>query len=268
MLSPETFGEALAKVLADAKELGGRVSMERVKQIAGLTGLDDEQWELIYHYLEIEGIEIADHRLSAEAAAALSAARPEEDFGEDAAMLKELYLEDLGGIAGLSAEEEARLAALLLAGDREAFERLTEVKLALAMEIAGTYAGRGIAELDLIQEANMLLMEALYDYEDGDLDAFLARKIRDGLDALVVDEFEFEGLSEKLAEQANMLLTASNELSEELGRPATMEELSEHLGMDPVRVEEIMAMVLDAVNAMEEGKFGADPSLFGGEDED
>ena len=183
-------------------------------------------------------------------------------------MLKELYLEDLGGIAGLSPEEEARLAALLLAGDKEAFERLTEVKLALAMEIAGTYAGRGIAELDLIQEANMLLMEALYDYEDGDLDRFLAERIRSGLDALVVGEFEFEGMSEKLAEQANELLTASNELSEELGRPATMEELAEHLGMDVSRAEEVMTMVLDAVNAMESGKFGADPSLFGGTEEE
>ena len=43
-----------------------------------------------------------------------------------------------------------------------------------------------------------------------------------------------------------------------------MEELAEHLQMEPARVEEIMGMVLDAVNAMEEGKFGADPSLFGG----
>ena len=73
--------------------------------------------------------------------------------------------------------------------------------------------------------------------------------------------------SEKLAEQANLLMKASNELAEELGRPATMAELAEHLDMDPSRTEEIMAMVLDAVNAMESGKFGADPSLFGGDED-
>ncbi len=264
---PELFSRKLADVLAEAKNLGGRISEERAKEVADLPDLDAEQWELIWHYLEIEGVEVTGHEKNAAAAAALSAAKPEEAFGEDASMLKDLYLEDLGGIAGLSAEEEARLTALLLAGDQEAFERLTEVKLALAMEIAGRYAGRGIAELDLIQEANMLLMEALYDYKDGDLDAFLEEQIRTGLDALVVGEFEFEGMSEKLAEQANLLMKASNELAEELGRPATMAELAEHLDMDPSRTEEIMAMVLDAVNAMESGKFGADPSLFGGDED-
>ena len=264
MLSPERFGEALAGVLAEAKDLGGSISMERVRQIADLPGLTPDQWELVYHYLEIEGIEVVGHEKNAEAAGALAVTRQEDALSEEGSLLKELYLEDLGGIAGLTADEEAELAALMLAGDREAFGRLTEGKLALALRIAETYAGRGIAEPDLIQEANMLLMEALAAYEGGDLDSHIAAKIREGLDALIVDEFEFEGMSEKLAEQANLLLTASNELSEALGRPATMEELAEHLQMEPARVEEIMGMVLDAVNAMEEGKFGAAPSLFSG----
>ena len=59
MLSPERFGEALAGVLAEAKSLGGSISMERVRQIADLPGLTPDQWELVYHYLEIEGIEVA-----------------------------------------------------------------------------------------------------------------------------------------------------------------------------------------------------------------
>ena len=51
------------------------------------------------------------------------------------------------------------------------------------------------------------------------------------------------------------MLAASNELADELGRPATLAELAAHLNMEPSRVEEIMSMVLDAVNAMEDGKF-------------
>ena len=46
MLSPERFGEALAGVLAEAKSLGGSISMERVRQIADLPGLTPDQWEL------------------------------------------------------------------------------------------------------------------------------------------------------------------------------------------------------------------------------
>ena len=56
-----------------------------------------------------------------------------------------------------------------------------------------------------------------------------------------------------LAGQANDLLKASTELAEELGREATVEELSARLRMPEDRIREIMKMSLDAVSVIENG---------------
>lgn len=174
--------------------------------------------------------------------------------------LIEYYLEEMAGLPEPDPEEEARLIAALLQGDRSARTRLTEARLRLAMETARGYAGRGIPELDLIQEANLLLMQALDEYREGDLDDFLRAGIRSGIEALLTEEFGYENMSARLAEDANRVLEASDDLTAEFGRAPTLEELARETGFDQERLREIMKMSLDAVNA--QAQEDTDDELF------
>ena len=77
----------------------------------------------------------------------------------------ERYLQTLGTLPQLTAEEECALSARALAGDAEAVEQLTQANLPFVVTIARQYAGQGMAMQDLINEGNIGLMNAARQYD-------------------------------------------------------------------------------------------------------
>ncbi len=79
------------------------------------------------------------------------------------------YLKTLGKTPLLSAEEEKELAYKILAGDKQAKNKLIESNLRLVVSIAKKYVGRGSDLDDLIQLGNVGLINAVdrYDPEKG-----------------------------------------------------------------------------------------------------
>ncbi|WP_017431138.1 RNA polymerase sigma factor RpoH [Vreelandella jeotgali] len=72
------------------------------------------------------------------------------------------YINAVGSIAVLSAEEESSLAWRLYDdGDLEAARRLVLSHLRFVVHIARSYTGYGLAQADLIQEGNVGLMKAV-----------------------------------------------------------------------------------------------------------
>ena len=65
-----------------------------------------------------------------------------------------IYLNEIGQIPLLDAEEEKELGRRSVDGDEEARRRLEEGNLRLVVSIAKHYTGRGIPLMDLIQEGN------------------------------------------------------------------------------------------------------------------
>jgi len=61
----------------------------------------------------------------------------------------------------LTGEEEVALAKRIANGDGEAFNRMVEANLRLVVPIATYYVGCRIGLIDLIQEGNIGLMEAV-----------------------------------------------------------------------------------------------------------
>ena len=72
-----------------------------------------------------------------------------------------IYLNEIGQIPLLDAEEEKELGRRSVDGDEEARRRLEEGNLRLVVSIAKHYTGRGIPLMDLIQEGNIGLMRAV-----------------------------------------------------------------------------------------------------------
>ena len=70
------------------------------------------------------------------------------------------YLNDIGKIALLTADEEADLARRIRAGDDAALERLTKANLRFVVSVAKQYQNQGLSLSDLINEGNVGLMKA------------------------------------------------------------------------------------------------------------
>ena len=90
----------------------------------------------------------------------------------------DIYLEELKNLPQGTPEEETALLKKLTEGDKTAASRLTELKLAKAVQIAEEYHDRGLPAGDLVQEANMALFLFASEYENGDFDAQMEKKVR------------------------------------------------------------------------------------------
>ena len=72
-----------------------------------------------------------------------------------------VYLGELGQHRQLAPHEERRLAWAVRAGDRRAAVRLVEANLRLVVAVARRYASSGAPFLDLVEDGNIALMQAV-----------------------------------------------------------------------------------------------------------
>lgn len=79
------------------------------------------------------------------------------------------YLKIISKTPFLTADEELALVMRMEQGNEAAKNRLCEANLRLVVAIARRYAGRGVKFLDLIQDGNVSLAEAVetFDYKEG-----------------------------------------------------------------------------------------------------
>ena len=77
------------------------------------------------------------------------------------------YINEIGNISMLTAEEEALLAAQIKQGNQRALDKLTRACLKFVVSLANQYKGRGADIDDLVGEGNMALIKAAQKYEPG-----------------------------------------------------------------------------------------------------
>ena len=144
-----------------------------------------------------------------------------------------IYLEEIGQIPLLDAEEEKRLGMESAAGDESARRRLAEGNLRLVVSLAKHYTGRGVALMDLIQEGNMGLMRAAekYDYKkENRFSTYAAWWIREAMQRAIDQQSREIRVPVHVAENMKRVQKAAKELQQALGRDATPKEIAEKLG--------------------------------------
>ena len=75
------------------------------------------------------------------------------------------YLNEIGRIPLLSAQDEVRLAKAVERGDEQARQQLTTANLRLVVSVAKKYTGHDVPLVDLIQEGNSGLMRAVEKFD-------------------------------------------------------------------------------------------------------
>ena len=76
------------------------------------------------------------------------------------------YLQEIGKVDLISAEEEVELAQRIKAGDKIALERLTKANLRFVVSVANQYQNQGLTLPDLINEGNMGLIKAAQRFDE------------------------------------------------------------------------------------------------------
>ena len=70
------------------------------------------------------------------------------------------YLQEIGKVDLITAEEEVELARKIKQGDRLALERLTKANLRFVVSVSKQYQNQGLTLPDLINEGNLGLSKA------------------------------------------------------------------------------------------------------------
>jgi len=172
-------------------------------------------------------------------------------------MAQDTLTQYLGKIRGgrlLDAVEERELSRRTHEEDEEARKRLIESNLRLVISIAKKYRGRGVPFEDLIQEGNAGLIKAVerFDPSLGNrFSTYATWWIRQAVTRAVADHARSVRLPAHVVDSLFRLRRAENELSIELGRDATEEELSTRLGIKPGEVRRLreISQPIASINA-------------------
>ena len=163
-----------------------------------------------------------------------------------------IYLQEIGEIPLLSAEQERDAAKQAAEGDEEARQLLIKSNLRLVVSIAKRYMKRGLSLQDLIQEGNMGLMRAVskFDYTKGfRFSTYATWWIRQSMIRAIADQSRDIRLPVHMGEQIMKVKRTEKELLQELGKDPTSAEIAAHMdGMTAERVEEILKIAMDPVS--------------------
>ena len=162
-----------------------------------------------------------------------------------------MYLKEIGKIPLLSAEEEMKYSIAAAAGDEDAKRILAESNLRLVVSIAKRYVGRGLLFLDLIQEGNIGLMKAVekFDYDKGfKFSTYATWWIRQAITRALADQARTIRVPVHMVETINKMARVQRQLTLELNREPSEEEIAKKMGIGVDKVREVMKISQDPVS--------------------
>ena len=155
-----------------------------------------------------------------------------------------LYLEEIA--AAPACGDENLLAAAALKDDESAMVQLTNLGLSRVVDLAREFAGYGVLLLDLIQEGNMGLWQAIRNYRRGDYASHRDRWIRFYLAKAVTLQARQSGVGQKMRTALEDYRAVDERLLGELGRNPTLEEIALELHMKVEEADAVRKMLEDA----------------------
>ncbi|MBI5640848.1 MAG: sigma-70 family RNA polymerase sigma factor [Nitrospirae bacterium] len=132
----------------------------------------------------------------------------------------------------------------------EAKNELITRNLRLVVNIAKNYVGRGLPLLDLIQEGNIGLMKAVdkFKYEKGfKFSTYATWWIRQAITRALIDQTKTIRVPVHMMEFYNRVTKASRELTQQIGREPSNEEIAKKLGVPTRKVEEVFRAIQDPI---------------------
>ena len=155
----------------------------------------------------------------------------------------EKYLQEIGKVDLITAEEEVILALRIKNGDQRALDRLVKANLRFVVSVAKQYQNQGLTLPDLINEGNLGLIKAALRFDETRGFKFISYAvwwIRQSILQALAEQSRIVRLPLNKVGLTNRISKAYQQLEQEFEREPTPEELAVLLDMD---LEEITATI-------------------------
>ena len=250
----KTIEERKKTLIEKGKKLGYVTYEQLVDELKGLD-VDSDSLDDLYNTLVENNIEI----ISETADNSTDVDDPAGLIVEDLTMSKDIkindpvrmYLKEIGRINLLTTDEEFEYAKLAEQGDEYAKKMLAESNLRLVVSIAKRYVGRGMLFLDLIQEGNIGLMKAVDKFDPSKgykFSTYATWWIRQAITRAIADQARTIRVPVHMVETINKLARIQRQLTQELNREPTEEELAKKLNITVDKVREVYKISQDPVS--------------------
>ena len=249
----KTFEERMEELLELGRKNGTVTYEQMAEHLKGIEA-DSDMLDELYNMFVQNGIEI------------ISTNDDEEDGEVDGGDILEsissnkdikindpvrMYLKEIGRINLLTSDEEFEYALQAEEGNEDAKRILAESNLRLVVSIAKRYVGRGMAFLDLIQEGNIGLMKAVdkFSPEKGyKFSTYATWWIRQAITRAIADQARTIRVPVHMVETINKLARVQRQLTQELNREPTEDEIAKKLGITVEKVREVYKISQDPVS--------------------
>ena len=154
------------------------------------------------------------------------------------------YLQEIGRVELISAEEEVELAIKIRAGDRAALERLTKANLRFVVSVSKQYQNQGLSLPDLINEGNLGLIKAAERFDETRGFKFISYAvwwIRQSILQALAEQARIVRLPLNKIGTINKINRAFSELEQKYERPPSADELAEYLDCSTEEVKQSLA---------------------------
>src|SRR5579872_7074283 len=155
----------------------------------------------------------------------------------------EKYLQEIGKVELIGAEEEVKLAVRIRQGDQKALEKLTRANLRFVVSVAKQYQNQGLSLPDLINEGNLGLIKAARRFDETRGFKFISYAvwwIRQSILQALAEQSRIVRLPLNQVGLTNRINKAYSKLEQEFEREPSASELAHILDLPEDKISDTM----------------------------
>lgn len=155
------------------------------------------------------------------------------------------YLQEIGKVELITADQEVELAQQIKAGDQLALEKLTKANLRFVVSVAKQYQNQGLTLGDLINEGNLGLIKAAQRFDETRGFKFISYAvwwIRQSILQALAEQSRIVRLPLNRVGSLNKISKAFSELEQKFEREPSADEMAQALDITESDVRDVMRL--------------------------